>query len=451
MKFEILVVEGENKEELRKICMSLGNKKGITLHTVKTVKEAYSLLRRKDISIVISDYDLPKVKVLDYLKKIKSIKPYVEIVFLSSKATLSDAINAMKTGAYDFYELPMSVRLLLTVMEKAAEKQSLYFEKKELQEKVIGQFDFSNIYGRSKSMEYVMSTVRTIARKNINVLISGETGTGKELIASAIHYNSPRASKPFIKVNFAALSKGVLESELFGHEKGAFTGALSQRIGRFELANEGTILLDEVGDIPLSTQIKLLRILQEKEFERVGGNETIKVDLRIIAATNRELRKLVNEGKFREDLFYRLNVVGIDLPPLRERKEDIPVLVAHFIQNINKEKDYDIRGITKDAMRLLLEYDWPGNIRELENAVESSMALSEKSMIEAKYLPAFLLVAPSQEREFYHIPSNYTLKEIENEIIKLALQSTSGNRTQTAKKLNIGLRTLQRKIKEIPL
>ncbi len=297
-------------------------------------------------------------------------------------------------------------------------------------------------------MQHVLDIVGSISSKNVSILLTGETGSGKEMIANAIHYNSQRSSKPFIGVNCAALSEGVLESELFGHEKGSFTGAVAKRIGRFELADGGTLFLDEVGDLPLGTQVKLLRVLQERSFERVGGNEQIKVDVRVIAATHQDLKRLINEGKFREDLFYRLNVVHIDVPPLRARKDDIPLLISSFIQKFNDEKDYGIKGITRDAMQILLNYKWPGNVRELENATESAMALSTTGVIEAKYLPSFLLMTKPQDIDFYQIPQNLTLQEMEEEIISQTLAKTGGNKTKAAKLLGIGLRTLQRKVKD---
>lgn len=442
----VLIVEGENMEEWEKIGEFLSRQKGITLHISRKISEAYKVLRTGDINVVIADYDRTGPRVFRYMKQFKALKPYVEIVLLSARATLSEAIRAMKEGAYDFYETPVTGGLLMTIIGKIAEKQSLYFEMKELEGRVKDQFEFNTIIGRSKAIDHVLHRVKSVAKKDINVLLSGETGTGKELIANAIHYNSPRATKPFIKVNCAAFGEGVLESELFGHEKGAFTGAIAQRVGRFELADEGTLFLDEVGDIPPATQIKLLRILQEREFERVGGNETRRVNVRIIAATNRDLEALMREGRFRVDLYYRLSVMTIDIPSLRERKEDIPLLVSHFINKFVQEKGYSIRGITREAMRLLVDYSWPGNIRELENAVESSMALAEGDRIDARYMPAFLLLRPSEERDFYHIPKDMKLKEIENEIIRLALERTGGNRTKTARMLGIGLRTLQRKL-----
>jgi DNA-binding NtrC family response regulator len=360
--------------------------------------------------------------------------------------TLSKAIEAMKEGAYDFYEFPVNLRLLMAVIDKAIEKQNLFFEKTELEKKITQRFDFSTIIGRSKAFSSVLDIVRSVALKNVSILITGETGTGKELVASTIHYNSQRSSKPLIKVNCAVLSEGILESELFGHERGAFTGAIATRIGRFELADEGTVFLDEVGDISPNIQIKLLRVLQEKEFERVGGNETKKVDVRIIAATNKDLKKLIHEGTFREDLYYRLNVVHIEMPALRERAEDIPLLVSFFINQLNNEKGYEIKGISKDAMQILLNYTWPGNIRELENALESAMALTQGDTITAKYLPSFLLITPIEERDFYQLPRDVTLQEMEKRIIDLTLQKTGGNKTKAAKLLGIGLRTLQRKV-----
>jgi transcriptional regulator with PAS, ATPase and Fis domain len=326
---------------------------------------------------------------------------------------------------------------------------TLHAEKVALEHKVKERFEFGKVVGRSKAMKNVMDVVRSVSPKNANILLTGETGSGKEMIANLIHHNSNRSSGPFIKMNCAAFSKGVLESELFGHEKGAFTGAVTKRIGRFELADRGTIFLDEIGDMPLETQIKLLRVLQEKEFERVGSNETIKVDVRIIAATNQNLRELIEQKKFREDLYYRLNVVHIELPPLRERKDDIPTLVSTFINKMNEEKGYHIYRITREAMQMLINYKWPGNVRELENTIESSMALAKKDLIEPKYLPSFLLFSQSQEGDFFQIPQNFTLPEMEREIIKIVLDRTGGNKTRAAKLLGIGLRTLQRKAKDL--
>jgi DNA-binding NtrC family response regulator len=444
----ILVISEKGDERWERLIGFL-KRKGANILCSSTSKETYGLLKKHQVQIVLVDYDKPDIKGLHLLKKTKKLRPHAELIFLSEKASLSKAIAAMREGAYDFYEFPVNTRLILAVIEKAIEKQELSVEKTELEKRVREKFDPGKIIGRSKAMQHVLQIAGSVAAKNVNVLLTGETGSGKEMIANAIHYNSPRASKPFIGVNCAALSEGVLESELFGHEKGSFTGAVTKRIGRFELADGGTLFLDEIGDLPLSTQVKLLRVLQERSFERVGGNEHIKIDVRVIAATHQDLKGLIDEGKFRKDLYYRLNVVHIDLPPLRNRKDDIPLLIGLFIHKFNEEKDYRIKGITKDAMQILLNYQWPGNVRELENAIESAMALSTTDQIQAKYLPSFLLMTKPQDVNFYQIPQNLTLKEMEDEIISQTLLKTNGNKTKAAKVLGIGLRTLQRKIKEM--
>jgi DNA-binding NtrC family response regulator len=448
MEYTILIICEEDIKEWERVSLYL-KRRNYILETATTTKKALSVLNKRPVSIVILDYQLPKVNILKFLKKIKEARESVEVIFLSKRPTLSKAIEAMKAGAYDFYEFPVNLRLLTAVIEKAIEKMILHAEKVALEHKVKERFDFGKVVGRSKAMKNVMDVVRSVSPKNASILLTGETGSGKEMIANLIHHNSSRSSGPFIKMNCAAFSKGVLESELFGHEKGAFTGAVTKRIGRFELADSGTIFLDEIGDMPLGTQIKLLRVLQEKEFERVGSNETLKVDVRIIAATNQNLKQLIEQKKFREDLYYRLNVVHIDLPPLRDRKDDIPTLVSTFMNKMNEEKGYHINRITREAMQMLINYRWPGNVRELENTVESAMALAKKDLIEPKYLPSFLLFSQSQEGDFFQIPQNLTLPEIEREIIKIVLDRTGGNKTRAAKLLGIGLRTLQRKAKEL--
>ena len=444
----ILVIQGPQHKDWESLIAALKKHKDTVPYVTTSISEAVSIIKNEPIHIVICDYDIPRDS-LKFLRKVKYLKPYIEVIFLSENVNLSKAIEAMKEGAYDFYQFPVDKRLLKTVIDKAVEKQTLFLEKSALEQQVKEQFDFRNIIGRSKAIKHVVDIVSSIAQKNVNILITGETGTGKELVASAIHYNSLRSSKAFIKVNCAALSEGVLDSELFGHERGAFTGAIATRVGRFELADGGSIFLDEIGDIPPNIQIKLLRVLQEKEFERVGGNETKKVDVRVIAATNKDLKKLIEEGVFRKDLYYRFNVVNIEMPSLRDRSEDIPLLVSYFINKLNNEKGYQIRGIGKDAMQILLNYHWPGNVRELENALESAMALAEGDIIEAKYLPSFLLINPLEHIDFYQIPKDLTLADIEKRVIEQTLKRTNENKTQAAKLLHIGLRTLQRKIKQM--
>lgn len=447
MEINLLIVGIEQEPEWNDISNYLKRKK-IFVQTVDTPAEAFKTVKNEPVNIILSNYTSKNTNTSKFIKKIKSLKPHVEIIYLSKNVPLPKAIEALREGAYDFHEFPINKKLLFTVIEKAIEKQTLFVEKKDLETKFKEKFDFESIIGRSKEMQSILDIVASISRKEVNILITGETGTGKEMIANAIHYNSHRSSKPFIKVNCAAFNEGILESELFGHEKGAFTGAYSKRIGRFELANGGTLFFDEIGDISVSTQVKLLRILQEKEFERVGGSKTLKTDVRVIAATHQDLKKMIGEGRFRSDLYYRLNVVHIDIPPLRDRKGDMPYFVNSFIHKLNKEKNYKIKGISKEAMQILLKYQWPGNVRELENAIESAMALTTADTIEAKFLPTFLFLTQALDDNYYHISQNLTFAEIEEEIIRLALGKTGGNKTLASKLLGIGLRTIQRKAKK---
>ncbi|MBF0541271.1 MAG: sigma-54-dependent Fis family transcriptional regulator [Nitrospirae bacterium] len=447
MNVTVVIVAIENKH-WKKISSYLSMRYNVRITAY--LREAYKILESESVSIIVMDYGILGEDTIGFLKKIRNIKPQTETIILSERPTLSTAIQTMNEGAYDFYELPVNMRLLKTIIDKAIEKQALFLEKTALEERVIN-LNTGNIIGKNRRLKSVLNIAQSIASKNVNILITGESGTGKDMLANVIHNNSSRASAPFIKVNCAVFNEGVLESELFGHEKGSFTGAVSKRIGRFELANTGTIFLDEIGDLPLNTQVKLLRVLQEKEFERVGGNETITVNVRVIAATNQDLKSLIEIKRFREDFYYRLNVVHIEMPSLRERKDDIPRLVNAMIKEFNEEKGCHIMGIKKAAMRILMDYQWPGNVRELKNAIESAMALCEGNIIDEKYLPSYLNRETHPNDDFYHIPKNLTLVETEREIIRLTLLETTGNKTHAAKLLGIGLRTLQRKAKELNL
>ncbi|MFH1421679.1 MAG: sigma-54 dependent transcriptional regulator, partial [Planctomycetota bacterium] len=317
-------------------------------------------------------------------------------------------------------------------------------------EKLSQKYKFDNIVGSSRVMSEIFQTIKQVAPTNATVLITGESGTGKELIANAIHYNSARNDKPFIKLNCASLSETLLESELFGHEKGAFTGAISRRKGRFEIADNGTLFLDEIGSISLVVQSKLLRVLQEREFERVGGNETIKVDVRLITATNVDLKKAVEEKKFREDLYYRIHVVTLEIPPIRDRKEDIPLLINHFINKFSAENNTKIKGITDEALSMLMSYNYPGNVRELENIIESATVMTAGELIDISSLPAGIQQLESVS-EYITLPVGSTIADAEKRLITEALRLTLGKKTQAAKMLGIGTRTLYRKIKEYDL
>ncbi len=442
----ILIVEDDLSvgESLRLLL----KKKGYNTFLASNGKEALNIFRQEIIDLVITDLVMPKMDGIQLLEAVKEIKPETEVIVISAQGTIEKAVQAMKLGAFDFIEKPINPRVISLLIERALEKQALILQNRDLRTKLEDRFQLNNIIGRSDKMVKIFELIRHIAPYDSSVLITGESGTGKELIANAIHYNSPRASKPFIKVSCASLSEGIIESELFGHEKGAFTGAIASRKGRFELAHEGTLFLDEVEDIPPSTQIKLLRVLQESEFERVGGNKTIKVDIRIIAASNRDLQEEVKMGRFREDFYYRLNVVNIKLPPLRERKEDIPFLVNFFIERFNKKYGLRVKGVSQRAMNALMEYNWTGNVRELENTIESAMVVNNPEILDIQHLPQE--IREFKERpEIVSIKIGTPLEEVEKELILKTLQATRGNKLRAARLLGINVRTIHRKLEEI--
>jgi DNA-binding NtrC family response regulator len=379
---------------------------------------------------------------------VKGLRPETEVIVISAQGTIEKAVQAMKLGAFDFIEKPINPRVISLLVERALEKQTLILQNRDLRSRLEDKFHFKNIIGRSEKMVNIFELIQHIAPYDSSVLIIGESGTGKELIANAIHYNSPRASMPFIKVSCASLSEGIIESELFGHEKGAFTGAIAFRKGRFELAHQGTLFLDEVEDIPPATQIKLLRILQEGEFERVGGNKTIKVNIRIIAASNRDLQEGVKRGIFREDLYYRLNVVNIKLPALRDRRDDIPFLVNFFIEKYNQKYHMKVKGISQKAMNLLTDYEWMGNVRELENTIESILVINSPGVIDIQHLPQEFRDF-KEKPEVVPIKIGTPLEEVEKEMLIQTLRATKGNKRKAAKLLGINVRTIHRKIEEI--
>lgn len=444
MKPLILIIVNLNEESLAGPVGFLNDQKYEIL-TCQEETEALGILLKKNINIIISGLFSPHIKETAFLKKVKMLRPHAEVIFLSNQFTTGKLMRLIKAGAYELLKWPTEEASLLQTIHNALEKQTLALKNDALEKSLREKPLFHEIIGKSKEIRGVLDMALAVSVKKGNVLICGESGTGKELVARAIHFNSSRRNGPFIKVNCAALSDGVLESELFGHEKGAFTGAMTKRIGRFELAHKGTLFIDEVADIPMATQVKLLRVLQEREFERVGGNETIRVDVRIITATNRDLSKAVEEKSFREDLYYRLNVIQINMPPLRKRKGDIPLLVSHFIEKFNREEGHSIRGVTKETMQVFMNYHWPGNIRELENAMVSAMTLAKDRFVEAKYLPSSVLFGSSTDEGFY-FPFGLSLKAMEEEVLRVTLEKFKGNRTKTARVLGISLRTLQRKL-----
>ncbi|MCX7703368.1 MAG: sigma-54 dependent transcriptional regulator [Planctomycetota bacterium] len=410
-------------------------------------EEAIKVIRENDVDVIVSDIRMPNVSGMDVLKAAKKHDPSIVVIMVTAYGDVQTAVEAMKDGAFDFLEKPISMMRLRELVNKGVEIRRGVLENRALKESLKGRFTFENIVARSRKMLEIFDVVRQVAPTKATVLLTGESGTGKELIANAIHYNSPRAGKPLVKVNCAALPETLLESELFGHEKGAFTGAYQTRIGRFESADGGTLFLDEIGAMSLALQVKLLRVLQESEFERVGGNKTIRVDVRLVAATNTDLQKAVSEGKFREDLYYRVNVVRIELPPLRERKEDIPFLVEHFLKKYSEENLKKVERVDSEAMAALLRYNFPGNVRELENIIESGVVLAKGNVITLDMLPPPLRVS-ERETGKLSIPVGVTMKEAERAVIEATLKHTGGNRTEAARILKLGRRTLFRKIKE---
>jgi DNA-binding NtrC family response regulator len=442
----ILIVEDDPTvgESLRLLL----KKKGYTISLAPNGKDALHLFRQGHIDLVITDLVMPKMNGIELLEAVKSLRPETEVIVISAQGTIEEAVQAMKLGAFDFIEKPINPRVISLLVERALEKQTLILQNRDLRSKLEDKFHFKNIIGRSESMVKVFELIDHIAPYDSSVLIIGESGTGKELIANAIHYRSPRASMAFIKVSCASLSEGIIESELFGHEKGAFTGAITSRKGRFEMAHQGTLFLDEVEDIPPATQIKLLRILQEGEFERVGGNKTIKVDIRIIAASNRDLQEAVRNGTFREDLYYRLNVVNIKLPALKDRREDIPFLVNFFIEKFNQKYHMEVKGISQRAMNVLMDYQWSGNVRELENTIESMLVINSPEVVDLQHLP-------QEIREFKERPEvipfriGTPLEEVEREMLIQTLKATKGNKRRAAELLGINVRTIHRKMEGI--
>lgn len=391
--------------------------------------------------LVLLDFKMPKLNGLEALKKIRKIDPKISIIMMTAHGTMESAIEAMKNGAIDYISKPFDIEGLKIQIRKALDiealREQIEFLTEELESKT-GKV----IIGQSPRIKDVLDRVNKVANSNATVLITGESGTGKELIANAIHYSSDRKDKPYVKINCGAIPENLLESELFGHEKGAFTGAVNKRIGKFERASKGTIFLDEIGELSLSMQVKLLRVLQEKEIERVGGTAVIKIDVRVVAATNRDLKKMVEEGSFREDLYYRLNVIPIEIPALKERKEDIPLLVRYFIEKYCNQIGRSMIDIHKEALEMLVKYEWQGNIRELENVIERMVILCQGDIINKKDLPKEILYKDINNIEFVLPETGINFEKVEKSFIKQALVLSEGNQTKAAKLLGITRHTL---------
>ncbi len=450
-KTNILIVD-DDKNICKMIEASLRKEKRYEIETALSGEACLRLIKENPPELVLLDIQMPGIDGIETLHRIREENPYIPVIMMTAHGTIERAVSSMKAGAYDFLTKPFARDRLLVTVNNALMNSSLRREVDELRSELKSKYAFANIIGQSGVMQDVFRSVEKVFNSNVTVLIQGESGTGKELIARAIHYHSTiRAGKPFVAVNCSALPESLLESELFGHEKGSFTGAVGRRIGKFEQANGGTIFLDEIGLMTPATQSKLLRVLQEREFERVGGNELVKVDVRVISATNKDLEEEMKKGEFREDLYYRISVFPIKLPPLRERREDIPLLAGHFLQKYAKQEGKSIEGITPDALDLMMAYHWPGNVRELENAMERAMVLASGPEIGAKDLPA--AVRSLGEKRIYESDNTLAswIEKLEEEALRQALLECEGNISQTAKKLGIGRATIYRKAKKYGL
>ena len=442
-KVSVLVID-DDSAHAEAASESLG-RSGYDCTVATSGTEGVRRLEKDDYDVVLTDLVMRDLSGIEIVRKVKSSRPETEVIVMTGYPSYETALEAMDEGAYDYLNKPIDLNILRAKIRKALEKQKLVRSNAELKQQLDKKYGIEGIIGGSEPMQNVFDTIRQVAASMATVLILGESGTGKELVARAIHANSPRRGNHFVPLNCAALSETILESELFGHEKGAFTGAIQTRKGRFEYAHGGTLFLDEIGDLPPNTQVKLLRVIEYGEVLRVGSNEPLKVDVRLLAATNKDLTALVKEGKFREDLYYRLKVVTIDLPPLRERLEDLPLLVQSFLDEFSRRQNRKSPEITPAAMELLYNYDWPGNVRELRNCVEAMVALDKDGKIDAEDVPKY--VKQGDETPSSSGVGGVNLEEKEKESIRKALALCEGNREKAAKMLGIGERTLYRKIK----
>lgn len=407
-------------------------------------------VKNQAFDLILMDIRMIKVSGLQALTEIKAFNPAIPVIMMTAYSSVETAVEALKNGAYDYLTKPLDFDELRIAMKRAMDHKLLREENRLLKESLGDHFDRRNIIGRSPAMVKLLETVAQVAPSEATVLIAGESGTGKEMIAGATHFNSPRKTGPFVKINCAAITETLLESELFGHERGAFTDAHRKKEGRFRQAHRGSLFLDEISEMSLGMQVKVLRVLQEKEITRVGGEEVIKVDVRLIAATNKDLLQEIDKGRFREDLYYRLNVVTLTMPPLRERGEDIPLLAQHFLEMFIKKNNKGIKGFTPQSMDRLLRYDWPGNVRELMNAVERGVVLSSSEYLDEVDLPLIQRGLPLEMEitDVDTIPSDLPLDEVEKTTILKTLESTGGNKSEAARRLGITRRTLHKKLKK---
>ncbi len=444
----ILIVDDE--DGMRRLLGRVLTREGYDTSTVGSGAEALRLVANERFDLVVTDIKMPEMDGLQLLENLKEYEPSLPIIVMTAYGTIENAVQALRLGAYDYIAKPFETDEIKLTVAKALERERLLAENRYLHAELEGRYDFSGIIGGSPAMQQVYEMASSVAVSNANVLITGESGTGKELMARSIHYSSLRKDKPFVVLNCSALSESVLESELFGHEKGAFTGALDTRKGRFERADQGTLFIDEVAEMSMTAQVKLLRVIQEHEFERVGGNKTISVNVRIVAATNKRLEDQVKEGKFREDLYYRLNVVNLNIPPLRSRREDVEPLSRHFLEKYVAETGKKITSFAPRALSCLLAHDWPGNVRELQNTIERAVVLSKGSELTPRDFPQTLqgddqicLQVPEKGGSLTEI-----LEDLERQLILQTLQREDGSQTRAAETLGIKRTTLRYKMEK---
>jgi DNA-binding NtrC family response regulator len=445
MKKRILVVEDE--EKLRRVIELHLASLGFEVDKAATAEEGLKIVDRADL--VLTDFKLPNMDGLQLLGLIRRQNAQVPVVVMTAYGSIETAVESMRAGATDFLLKPFSLDHLMQVIHKALEVRDLRDENRKLKAELGRRYEFDSIIGRSENMQEIFAAIERVAPTRATVLLAGESGVGKDLIARAIHFHSPRRDRPLVKINCSAIPENLMESELFGYEKGAFTGAATSKPGKFEQADTGTVFLDEIGDVPPNIQVKLLRVLQEREFERLGSNVTRHIDVRVIAATNQDLRAALEQGTFREDLYYRLNVVPLNIPPLRERKQDIPFLANHFVQKLAPDAGCRVESITDAAMEKLIGYHWPGNVRELENVIERSLVMCAGTRLEAADIK--LEDAPRQrpQGDSHFLPEGLSLDEYERDIIREALRRAAGNKSQAARLLGLTRNALRYRLTQM--
>jgi len=447
-KPSILVVEDEAK--MRRLLELQLAEEGFRAQAVPDAEAGLKLLHKEPFDLIVTDFKLPGMSGLEFLQAVKRVNANLPVIIMTAHGTVESAVEAMKIGASDYVLKPFALAELMLVIRKELAAHDLREENRILREALGLRYEYASIIARSEKMQAVLAMVERVAPTNATVLLGGESGVGKDMIARAIHEHSNRARGPFVKINSTAIPENLLESELFGYEKGAFSGATSSKPGKFELADRGTLFLDEIGDVPAATQVKLLRVIQEREFERLGGTKTLKVDVRLVAATNRDLRAALEEGTFREDLYYRLNVVAIDIPPLRDHKEDIPALANFFLQKYSTELQKPLEGFSSQAMKAMMDFHWPGNVRELENIIQRGVTLSSGKILEAADihldLPSSRAAAGSTAPV---LPPGTTLDQWEDEIIRGALRQANGNKSQAARALGLSRNALRYRLSKM--